>query len=948
MAVHVFYQNVRGLRTKLREFGTNCLSNNHDILCITESWLNGSVLDSELVDLDRYSVFRRDRETTKSLKGDGGGVMIAVSNKFEACVLPQFQSDAEDLWIRVSMGSTRLLLCCVYLPPGDSAAAACFTSKLNNIKGIIEGDVVLICGDFNCSGVQWISETDNINSHLEPSDVAEQYSELVDTFTLCEFMQFNNVTNARGIILDLVFCNQSRISNIVSSGSPLVKEDGHHPSIEFLLNIDHKLLSRSNHFIFNFKKANYDIINEDLSSVPWSDVLCANDVDVNVCKFYEIVDRVIANRIPKKKVHSRFPSYFAQNTIKIIKQKNKYHKKWKIYKNIGDYLEFKRLRALSKVLIHINYNDYLKFVESELPDNPKLLFNLTNSENKRGKFPSSLSYDGVEYTGGEKICSGFAEYFRGVFVASGQVYNASNPIINNSSEYLSDIVLTERDIEKAIGSLDQKKGAGPDGIPSCFVGRCPPLCVPLKIIFNQSLRSGVFPRLWRRALVVPIPKGGDKSIVQNYRPISKLCIFSKLLEKFVYSHLLHLVKGVIIPEQHGFIGGKSIETNLLTFVNFLEGAFRDRVQVDAVYTDFSKAFDKISHQILVRRLSEVGVAGSLLRWCGSYLTDRTQFVAVDGYKSDDCACTSGVPQGSHLGPLFFLIYINNVRSVFQKCKILLYADDLKIFCRVRSVGDCLVMQREIYDFEKYCDENFLFLNLSKCQTISFTRNVIPINFSYSISGTNISKVDHLRDLGVTLDRTLKFSLHVEMMVNSANRMLGYLFRQCRVFKSGGPVLPVYYAYVFSRLNFASVIWNPQYKVYINRIERVQNKMLKYLSYKSDFTVRDTENFYFMARKHFNIISLEDRRKMNDVLMMGRIMRGELQVSKLLQEVSLNVPVVNLRNFELFHIPFRRTNFAQNSPLIRMLRACNELRDVDIFHLNHDVLKKTLKRFFLMI
>ncbi|XP_044755018.1 uncharacterized protein LOC123313971 [Coccinella septempunctata] len=178
----------------------------------------------------------------------------------------------------------------------------------------------------------------------------------------------------------------------------------------------------------------------------------------------------------------------------------------------------------------------------------------------------------------------------------------------------------------------------------------------------------------------------------------------KLFESLVYKYIASHIKHSIVEEQHGFIRGRSLETNLLQFTEYLCGSLDDRSQVDVIYTDFEKAFDKVSHLLLSRRLAEVGVTGNLLRWLSSYIRNRSQYVVINGECSDTFYCTSGVPQGSHLGPLLFIIYINGLKGCFRYCEFLLYADDLKFFRRVSSVDDCNMIQDVLLPLEPFNGE----------------------------------------------------------------------------------------------------------------------------------------------------------------------------------------------------------------------------------------------------
>jgi hypothetical protein len=226
------------------------------------------------------------------------------------------------------------------------------------------------------------------------------------------------------------------------------------------------------------------------------------------------------------------------------------------------------------------------------------------------------------------------------------------------------VCITVQEIKEKFEKLDDFKGPGPDGIPPLLVKKCAEsLSIPLCVLYNKSLTSGTFPSRWKIAHVVPVFKSGDRSLCVNYRPISILSCFAKILETFVYDVLYHQFKPLLTDKQHGFVKNKSTVSNLLEYKSYLCGVFAGRGQVDTVYTDFSKAFDRVNHSLLCSKLEGYGVHGSLFRWIESYLSRRSQLVALKGDLSTAFVAPSGVPQGSHLGPLFFVLFINGYHAL---------------------------------------------------------------------------------------------------------------------------------------------------------------------------------------------------------------------------------------------------------------------------------------------
>lgn len=466
--------------------------------------------------------------------------------------------------------------------------------------------------------------------------------------------------------------------------------------------------------------------------------------------------------------------------------------------------------------------------------------------------------------------------------------------------------------------------------------------MPLTLICNKSFEECTFPSKWKSAYVVPIHKNGDKNNIKNYRPISKLNIFGKVLELAVHNILINSVKSLIIPEQHGFFPCRSIDTNLVSYSDHILSAMDCQTQMDSVYTDFSKAFDKINHNILIMKLSEIGIHGDLLRWLTSYLFNRSQIISVNGFISEPYVATSGVPQGSHLGPLLFLIYVNDIGSSFTFCKFLLYADDLKLFAPVSSLADCYCIQNDLDSFHNYCLINKLHLNFDKCVCISFTRNINKFAFDYNLNNIVLKQVLQIKDLGVVFDNKMLFCAHVDYLLSQCNRMLGFVIRTCKQFTLISAMKALYYSFVYSKLNYAAVVWSPQYSHYIDRLEAVQNRFLRFICFRTNGVVHYNTSISDL-KTQFNFISLESRRKQMDVIFLYKILNGLADSPYILSKIYFYIPPCNLRYFNLFFETFARTNARKNSPILRIVKTYNDnFSDVDLFFISFDGFKRTIR------
>ena len=293
----------------------------------------------------------------------------------------------------------------------------------------------------------------------------------------------------------------------------------------------------------------------------------------------------------------------------------------------------------------------------------------------------------------------------------------------------------------------------------------------------MCLQQGTFPKRWKRANIVPIFKKGDKKAPENYRSVSLLPLFAKVLEKVVYDELLRHVSPVLSEAQHGFLPHRSCITNLATFLHHAWSSISDGLQTDTVYTDFSAAFQSVSHPLLIYKLKySYHVSGKLLNWFTSYLSDREQRVVVNGKSSQWRDVTSGVPEGSLLAPLLFALFINDLPMAVKSSQCIMYADDVKLYRRVRTTSDCEQLQSDLDNLSRWSADWRLRLNPSKCRAFTSSLKTFPVQHAYSIDGSVLERVSEVRDLGVIIDTKLTFSSHINQTISKANRALGVLIR----------------------------------------------------------------------------------------------------------------------------------------------------------------------------
>ena len=944
-ALNIYYQNVRGLRTKTNMFHHNLLCDEWDVIGIVESWLIDGIRDCELFD-SRYSVFRRDREYSQTGQKMGGGVALATRVELNAIEIPHWRSEAEDLWISIPINNiSKLHVCCVYLPggPKHSYLLDVFILQLNNImQNCNSDDTFLLLGDFNLPDISW--EYINNDSFLTPASFTSPISvDFVDALNLQGLYQFNNVSNQLGRILDLILCSKNMVT-VLPCDNPLVVEDTHHKAINISLSLipDMPLQNLQKKKVFIFQKGDYRAINEKLATYNWKSIFSNHKINDAVALFYDIFNDLINIHVPTKYVWpAKYPPWYNSALIKICKEKQKYHKKYKLHGNPTDYKTFSLLRSRLKNLSHTNYTSYFKGIENEILNSSKRFWSYVKFKKAASSVPNQLTYQNKTANNGEDICNLFSEYFASVFVPNTSLPE-NHPVNVPGPADIQGVQINVNVLENIIKELDTSKGAGPDGIPPLFIKACcKSIVLPLALLFSKSIQEGVFPLHWKKANITPVHKSGPKNDANNYRPISILCAFGKIFERIIYIQLFEATKLHICPEQHGFFTGRSTVTNLTLFTHDIIKFMEEGSQTDAIYTDYSKAFDKVDHTILINKLLKMGIHGDLLRWLVSYVSNRSQSVVIGGYRSDWVEVTSGVPQGSLLGPLLFLIYINDIRECFLYSKILLYADDMKIYARVSSHDDCSLIQEDLNRLTEYCRDNKLLLNIKKCISITFSRKRQNIVVNYKLNDVDLVRNTTVKDLGVTLDTKLTFETHIDQITSKALRMLGFVIRTCKEFHNPHTLKSLYYSYVRSHLEYASQVWNPQYKKYVMRLERIQNKFLRYLNFKTNTPfISHTET----SAQH-GIESLSWRRACADQMLLYKITLGVVECSDLLALIPLHVPSRLTRLSHSFGVPSNKTSYAKNNFITcACLMHNTRFGEVDFFNMGINTLKLTLRSF----
>ena len=404
-----------------------------------------------------------------------------------------------------------------------------------------------------------------------------------------------------------------------------------------------------------------------------------------------------------------------------------------------------------------------------------------------------------------------------------------------SKSTISSLELNEADVYESLSSLDPTKAIGPDNISPCILRACAvPLNEPLCHLFSISLSKAVMPYEWKIHLISPIFKSGDKSLASNYRPISLLCSISKVLESIILKKIIDFIRPQLSPRQFGFLSNRSCLHKLLISLSNIISSLDNGFYTDVIYLDLKKAFDSACHNELLVKLWSFGICDSLWQWFKCYLSDRVHAVRFDHHSSSFLPVISGVPQGSVLGPILFLIYINDMDSYISHATMSLFADDSQFLKQIRSEADCLLLH-DLDSLDTWSNHWHISFNAKKCVHLRFGRNsASPVCPIYTICCSNIVTLESHNDLGVTLTNSLSWSPHIKNILSKAYRTLGMIKRAISSHSSVQIKLPLYISLVRSHLLYCSSIWRPNLVKDSSALEHLQRRASKYiLNYPTD-------------------------------------------------------------------------------------------------------------------
>ena len=936
---------------KLLDFNSHFSGQDYHIISIAETWLNESIFDQEILVNGQYQIFRRDRDLeTVPDKKDGGGVMLAVSSSIPAKRRHDLEEpNIELLWVEVNLGQRRAYIGTVYMNYPNVVLMQALECSLDRVAAVASpNDIIMCMGDYNSRDISWdILDGEKYATATNKHNVCPVSDRLLEVMDAHDMLQFNSHATCNDNVLDLVFaCNVNMDICIADKACSSI-----HNALSLAVNIksEHHFVQTSR-TTFNFQRADWEHMIMLLSLISWNNLAHFPTVNDALSHFYDIIYAVIIDCVPMVTINTKkFPFWYDRELITMVKEKEKYRK---MYINNGRnilsnaYSKFCSLRKDVKYKQRHRFLEYTGEIGNEMKTNPKKFWTHVKSLKLSMSLPPVMSFNGVEYCSIYDIVNKFNAFFRSVLK-----YDSIDVPHCSISDVPRFIITpaTPAEVLQFLKSLNPHSSSGFSNIPAKVLIKCADqLCYPLCEIFNLSVSRGEYPNLLKFNNVLPIFKSGDKSrdksCVESYRGISIQPIIAKLFESLVSKRLKPHIKHLITDEQHGFQPNKSTFSNLACYTDFITSALNDKCEVHSVYTDFSKAFDVVPHNLLLLKMSHhFGIDGLALVWFTSYLTDRFQRVVLSGVESDWIRVTSGVPQGSILGPKLFLMYVNDIPAELKKSKSSLFADDSKLFRRICSIIDCTILQSDLDLLHAWCSVWKISLNVTKCYSIAFTlKRKNQIVYTYSLGNKQLKNVSNIKDLGVYLSSDMSFSYHVNFITKKANRMLGFVRRVTKPFKDSNVLCSLYKSLVRSGLEYCSSIWSPSQIYLISKIERVQKRVVKWLCYKKKIKYESSQ--YPAHCKTFGLQPLENRRTVSDFRNFNKILCNKFNCTELVGNVTFNAPSRLMRSNPTFSNHFR-INLRKNSFIPRVQALSDHYTEINIFESNAFLFKRNLENYF---
>ena len=915
------YQNIRGLvpqtvPSKVPTIKDELSESSAISFSLTETWLTKSHLEAELK-IEGYTIKRKDRSDRKVKHGrSSGGVAIYLRDDVAI--------DAEEVFsfsngviesIGLNIPSLNLILIVTYRSPDQAditkdgtvikkrhrSTAKEFKCYLVQLKKFLKSlssptPDIIMKGDYNLPHADWVTGECKAGATSDEQEMVRALYELALEHFLTQ--QNESTTHRGGNTLDVMFTNNANMVHCIES-FPSNVSDHYVVNTSTVYNAskspkDEEEDPRENELTHSFNSLNFfdesvdwNTLNSDLEAYPWSREFRRGSPSEMMDRFRSVCLDICSDTVPEKVRSNTSPGSSKKKNKQrrsLLKRRANLRKRYSAAK-----LQTTRDAIMNKLAsiegkLHDSHKHNRQQGESRAVEkiklNPKYFYSYAKSYSKVHVGVGPLMNSSKELISGpRKMAEILSEQYSSVFSTPRHDKIPANTLFPEDPGYepypsLQTVSFSDFDLMEAMEELSPNAAPGPDGFPAILLKKCKEsLAQPLALIWRKSLKSGEIPESCKTATITPIHKGKSRATAKNYRPIALTSHLIKVFEKVLRTRIVKFMEKHLLfnNSQHGFRGGRSCLSQLLIHFDRITAALEKGQGVDVIYLDFAKAFDKVDHIITLNKLKSLGIHGALGRWIYNFLTNRTQSVIVEGRKSTPRPVISGVPQGSVLGPLLFLILMGDIDQNIVTAFLSSFADDTRVGNCIISLADTLQLQNDLQAVYQWSKDNNMEFHCDKFELMRYktTASKEAQNQStyQSFDGSVIDEVQHVRDLGVTLSNDATFKQHIHERCELVKDKISWVLRTFRC-RDRLPMLTLWKSLILSHVEYCSQLWSPSSVGHTQSLELLQKSFVSRIYGMEELS-------YWEQLKTLNLYSLERRRERYQVIYTWKIMEGHV-------------------------------------------------------------------------
>ena len=843
----LFHMNIRSLNKNGEELCQflSTINLDFDVLVLSEIWSNNVTMFNNLI--SGYNFYY-----DLPVAGNVGGVGIYVRSDLSHNIIDNYkianskECQVENLWMEVTKDCSKYIIGGLYRHPGSKINDFIdkFDSKLSHISR--SKLPCLIAGDINID--------------------LKKYQYHPDTKSFLDILIVNNfipvvvmptrITDRSATLIDhIYYCNSvERNSNsAITSGNFWCDITDHFPNFILLKkNTERRFEPNNLPFVRLYSPKNIKKFSELISNVNWDNLYQCSNVDKAYGFFHKKITDCHDKCFPKVRLsrkRAKDKLWVTQGIKRSSNYKNKLFKKWICSRSVEDKKKYKDYEKIfKKVTLAAQTAYYKEKLDIRINTMKQLWANLNRisslSRSKTVTKIDKLNYVDKDITEPQGVCDTLNNYFCTVGPELVQSLNPCGhsdfkkycPFPCKNSMFCSPV--TPDEISRIIHKFPNNKAPGRDQISGRILKEISDSVItPLAYIFNLSFTTGIVPDLIKIAKVVPVYKKGERNVPGNYRPISLLSIFDKIVEKLMYKRLLMFLEmnDILYEYQFGFRKNHSTSQAVMEVLDNIYQSCDNSETTIGIYLDLQKAFDTVNHSILLQKLEIYGVRGIIQNWFKSYLSNRKQYTVLSNHESELESISCGVPQGSVLGPLLFLIYINDIQYAISSnyTKVKLFADDTNLFVHNRDPAQLFHLANTcMAQLYEWFTVNRLSLNLDKtCYSIFGPNHKDMKGFKLYINSKEIKHVECCKYLGILIDSDLKWQDHINYIYNKLIKFTS-IFYKIRTKLPEEVLRMIYFAFVHSHLSYGIEVYANTTANHLSKLNVLNNRILRIVQKKS--------------------------------------------------------------------------------------------------------------------